>query len=326
MRVSLVLPNAPAVPEQAEQPARLVAESPLLQRLWQGQSYGVDTATTFAHLAGRGIRPALGTAVMLTTLQHPARAALEARSLAVISGQPMMYCVGPGSRNVQRLLRGAPDPAPVASTRRYLGDMRAMLVASDAAARRDHARIAEPPLLYSIAAPDIRIGVGVLRPAMARVAGSCADVAMSWLGTPEYIRDHLIGPMASAAARANRPRPHLVATLHVAVARPGRDARRLAHIGIGGHLALEHYVSTARRCGVAVEPGNAPRAAAAALDSGLFCYGSAAEIAERMRAYARCGIDEIALHIAAVAACHGVGEALNDVREILSEWSIADVC
>ncbi|WP_040827744.1 LLM class flavin-dependent oxidoreductase [Nocardia jiangxiensis] len=322
MRLSLVLPNAPAVPEQAEQPARLVSESPLLERLWQGQSYGVDTATTFSHLAGRGIRPALGTGVMLTTLQHPVRAALEARSLAVISGQPVMYCVGPGSRNVQSLLRGSPDHAPVASTRRYLDDMRSTLVA---AVPGDHARDTESPLLYVIPTPEVRIGVGVLRPAMAEVAGSSADVAMSWLGTPEYLRDQLIPPMESSAARATRPRPHLVAAVHVAVARRGRDARRLAHLGIGGHLALAHYAATARRCGAAVEPGNDSATAEAALSSGLFVYGSATEIAERMRAYARCGIDEIALHIAAVAACHGVDEALDDVREILSEWSIADV-
>ena len=326
MRVSLVLPNAPAVPEQAEQPARLVSESPLLERLWQGQSYGVDTTTTFAHLAGRGIRPALGTGVMLTTLQHPVRAALEARSLAVISGQPVMYCVGPGSRNVQSLLRGSPDHAPVASTRRYLDDMRSTLVAAGAAtARGGHARDTESPLLYAIPTPEVRIGVGVLRPAMARAAGSSADVAMSWLGTPDYLRDQLIPPMESAAARATRPRPHLVAAVHVAVARRGRDARRLAHIGVGGHLALAHYAATARRCGAAVEPGNDSATAAAALSSGLFVYGSATEIVERMCAYARCGIDEIALHIAAAATCHGVDEALNDVREILSEWSIADV-
>ena len=181
MRVSPVLPNAPAVPEQAGQPARLVAESTVLQRLWQGESYGVDTATTFAQLAGRGIRPAPGTAVMLTTLQRPARAALPARSPAVISGRPMMYCVGPGSRNGQRLPPGAPDPEPAART------------------------------------------------------------------------------------------------------------------------------------------------AAAALNSGPFRYGSAAQTIARMRACARCGIDEIALR-AAAAAGHGVDEALNDIREILSEWSIADVC
>ncbi|MEU1984770.1 LLM class flavin-dependent oxidoreductase [Nocardia sp. NPDC019395] len=312
-----MVPVVPARPEQAESAARLVAESPGLTRLWQGQSYGVDTATTFAYLAGRGLSTALGTCVMITPLQHPVRAALEARSLAVISGAPVMYCVGPGSMSAQRRLAGAPYGAAVSVTRRYLEDMRSALRSSDPEATRAGEEGSSP--LFPVPAPEIRLGAGVLRPAMARTAGQVADVAVTWMCTAEYIRDQLSPAMESAAAAAGRSRPHRVAAVHIAVERPGRDPWVLARVGVGGHLELEHYAATARRCGVAVHPGDSRRTVASAVESGVFVYGSAKAVAQQLRIYAKCGIDEVALNVAAVAACHGTEQALDDVREILGE-------
>lgn len=317
MRISLVLPVVPAHPEQAESAARSVAESPLLTRLWQGQSYGVDTATTFAYLAGRGLRSAVGTSVMITPLQHPVRAALEARSLAVISEHPVLYCVGPGSPGRQRSLTGAPYTSAVSLTCRYLADMRSALRSSDPAEVQPGKAGVSP--LFHIPAPAVHLGAGVLRPAMARAAGQIADAAVMWMCTAEYIRDHLGPPMESAAAAAGRDRPYRVAVVHVAVERPGRDPRALAQVGIGTHLELEHYAATARRCGVAVDPGNPQRTVASAVDCGLFVYGTARTVAEQLLTYGKCGVDEVALNVAAVAARYGTERALDDMREILGE-------
>ncbi|MHA7961235.1 LLM class flavin-dependent oxidoreductase [Streptomyces sp. L500] len=325
MKLSLLIPTVPATVEQAVPFARYVAHDSQLSRLWQGQSYGLEPAATFAYLAGAGYPVPAGTCVLVTPLRHPAQAALEARTVAAVTGQPAVMGYGPGSRAAQTARLGAPYDRPVQAAAEFVRATRSCLAQRwDPPAARDsgkgggigyfHPGEALPPVAH----PRVRLGLGVLRPAMARAAGEVADVAITWLAPAGYIRDTVLPEVARGAEAAGRPRPSVVAAVPVAVARRGRNPVELAHLSAGGHLVLPHYADMLARAGVDV-PANDPAAAARALISGGgFLYGSPSGIAAGLARYAAAGVDEVILDLTGVHSWYGTDETLLDLNDILA--------
>jgi len=126
---------------------------------------------------------------------------------------------------------------------------------------------------------------------------------------PAYVRDVLLPALARGAA--DRPAvPRVAPVVHVAVARPARDPRRLAAAAADGHLREPHYADMLRRAGI-------PAEANAIVDAGLYAYGTPEEIAETVRGYRSAGVDEVILNPAGVALAIGMDEAMRDLREIL---------
>jgi len=73
------------------------------------------------------------------------------------------------------------------------------------------------------ATPSAPVLIGVLRPQMARLAGSHSDGALCWLGPASYLHE-VVGPaMAAGAASVGRTTPPLVAELPCALT-ADRDA------------------------------------------------------------------------------------------------------
>jgi len=138
----------------------------------------------------------------------------------------------------------------------------------------------------------VLLGLGTLRPRMARLAGEVADVATTWLTPPDYVRDVLVPALEEGARTAGRARPELVVPVHAVLAAPGRDPVELARTAVGTHLRADHYRTVLSMAGehAAVRDG-----AAGALASGLVTYGTADEIADRVVAAAEAGADEVAL-------------------------------
>lgn len=73
-------------------------------RLWQGQSVMIEPHQGFVAAAGGGFRVPTGLGVTLMPLRHPYEAALQARSPAMATGQPVIAGFGPGGRLLQRWL------------------------------------------------------------------------------------------------------------------------------------------------------------------------------------------------------------------------------
>ncbi|MER6841096.1 LLM class flavin-dependent oxidoreductase [Streptomyces platensis] len=61
--------------------------------------------------------------------------------------------------------------------------------------------------LAAFPTPKVDIGLGVLRPGMARLAGHIADVAITWLTPAAYLRDTVIPALRAGAESAGRPVP-----------------------------------------------------------------------------------------------------------------------
>ncbi|MDT0453383.1 LLM class flavin-dependent oxidoreductase [Streptomyces hesseae] len=329
MRLSLLIPTVPATAEQAVPFARYVAHDSQLSRLWQGQSYGLEPAATFAYLAGAGYPVPAGTCVLVTPLRHPAQAALEARTVAAVTGQPAVMGYGPGSRATQTARLGAAYDRPVDAAAEFIRATRSCLAQRWDPPAGGPGQGAERPAgapgyfhpgeaLTPVPHPRVRLGLGVLRPAMARVAGEVADAAITWLAPAGYIRDTVLPAVDKGAESAGRPRPSVVAAVPVAVERRGRHPVELAHLSAGGHLVLPHYADMLARAGVDV-PANDPVSAARALISGGgFLYGSPSDIAAGLAGYAAAGVDEVILNLTGVHSWYGTDETLLDLNDILA--------
>ncbi|MFI6817099.1 LLM class flavin-dependent oxidoreductase [Nonomuraea sp. NPDC050328] len=288
-RASIILPIQPGSAAAARRYAGLVKRG-VARRLWLGQSLRADTGQL---LAGCGVP--VGTSVTLMPLKHPLQAAVDARSLAALTGHPVVAGFGASSPEFVAALTGRPYDSPVREARAYLTTVRELIDGGELRGFR------LPPLEH----PAVEVGAGVLRPAMARAAADCADVAITWLTPPAYLREVIV-PILRAGAR----RPRLVTVVHAALDRPGRDPARLAGLAAGHHLNAPHYADMLARAGVAAAPD-------ALVASGVFQSGTAGGIAARLGEYVEAGVDELVVNTAGVCLADGPTAALAEAEEIL---------
>lgn len=322
-RVSLFFPIMPARAETIEDFARLVQDAGLA-RLWMGQSLTFDTYHQFAYLAGRGFRIPTGTAVSVMPLRHPYEAAVQARSLALLSGRSVVIGLGPGSPEFVTSMRGSAYPSPLRASREYVSMVRALVNGETVRHAGDY-HVLEgmlPPVPSGHA--EIGVGVGVLRAGMARLAGEVADAAITWLTPWAYIQDTLAPAMREGADNAGRPAPRIVSLAHFAVRRPGRDPKQIALAANRNHLSTSHYTAMLRSAGLKADPEDPVAGAGALVDEGVFLTGTAGEIATQIVGHLRSGVDEVVLSPGGVLVREGLKAALADLGEVVAELGSAD--
>ncbi|MEU4682891.1 LLM class flavin-dependent oxidoreductase [Streptomyces xinghaiensis] len=310
----LLVPTMPETPGALRPYAELVRRTGA-RRLWTGQSLKAETHQSLAYLAGSGLRVPVGTSVTLMPLRHPYEAALQARSLALATELPVVAGYGVGASSFVRSLNGAPYRSPLTMAGDYLRTVRALLDGRIVDHAGDYHALRGR--LVPLEHPPVEVGVGVLRPNMARTAGAAADAAITWMTPPDYVGGTLL-PALQEGAKEREHRPRLVTVVHVAVERAGRDPYALAHTAAAGHLSAPHYTDMLRRAGVPADPAD-PRAGAAALvDSGTFVTGSPGHIAARLDDYREAGVDEVVLNCAGVLFTEGPDAALRDAEDIIA--------
>ncbi|MEV4297227.1 LLM class flavin-dependent oxidoreductase [Microbispora rosea] len=275
-----------------------------------GTSLFVETHHMLAFMAGAGYRIPVGTSVSLTPLRPPLQAAVEARSLALLTGAPVTAGFGAATPDFVAYVRGEPYRRPATAVRDYLLGVRAFLNSTD-------------PVLPPVDAPaggparaEVELGAGVLRPGMARAAGESADVAITWMTPPDYVKG-TIAPALREGAGDRRPPPRIATVVHVAIARPGRDAAHLAYAAAQGHLSSTHYADMLRRAGCDVDPRDPGSGARRLVDSGIFVFGTPERITAALHEYERAGVDEVVLNAAGVHVTEGCQAAVEDAAEIL---------
>lgn len=314
MKLGVLMPMMASHPGQVERFAALTRDAGA-DRFWMGESLLLETHQVTAFLTGRGLHPPVGTSVSLMPLRHPLSAAAEARSVAVLTGKSMVAGFGPGASRLVKALHGAPYGSPLTAAREYMMALRCLLDGSPGLTQgtyfRLHTRM--PPLDH----PPIELGLGVLRPAMAHLAGQVADTAITWLTPPDYLRDQLIPAMRKGAAEAERRPPRVVSVIQTALASASRDPRDLAEIATRAHLAGPHYAAMLRRAGINLDDASPQGVGTALVDHDLFVSGTQDEIAGRLRRYAAIGVDEVVLNTAGVAMTEGLDAARGDYETIL---------
>ncbi|MBB1254250.1 LLM class flavin-dependent oxidoreductase [Streptomyces sp. OF3] len=331
MRFSLALPTGVVRPEQAV-PFALLTQRTAAHRFWQGQGMVLDSHHLTVWLAGLGIRVPSGFGVSLMPLRAPYQAAVEARSVALSTGRSVVACFGPGGPAGQRGFQGRSYASQLDACREYVHIVRGLLAHGET--RLSGAEFATSARLAGLPAPDVSVGLGVLRARMAKLAGEVADVAVTWLGSASYLDGTLLPALREGAARRVRtgtdagtgtgvdthasPRPpRVTAYVPVALSGPGRAAAELAQAACGAHLQAPHYRDALRRSGIALEGDGGADDARKLVDGGVFLYGTVEEIHARLDEYRAIGVDEVVLHTSGVALTKGPRAAVDDLERVL---------
>lgn len=308
MSTSILLPFMPVSGEQLLPFADIVRKGDA-ERLWTGQSLLIEPHSALAHAAGAGARIPMGTSVTLMPLHHPFQTALQARSLAALTGQPFVTGLGTGPEPFVRSLRGKGYESPLTAVREYATIVRGLLTGQIVEHVGDYHAMggALPPL----DTPRVELGLGVLRPRMAELAGELADVAITWLAPPGYLAEVIVPALARGAERAGRPRPRVTAVVHVSLDAPGRDHQRIVLAASQAHLQAPHYADMLRRAGIDVDPQDPTKTATRLLDSGTVAAGGPDDILRAVAAYREAGADEVVLSTIGIQALHGTRASLQ---------------
>jgi alkanesulfonate monooxygenase SsuD/methylene tetrahydromethanopterin reductase-like flavin-dependent oxidoreductase (luciferase family) len=314
MAVSVQLPCVPDRPEPVVAYASLVA-SGAAARLWQGSSQGVDALHGFAAAAGRGVRVPTGVGVSLVPLRHPFDAAHQARSLTLVTGHPTVAAFGPGSPELQAALLGRPYARPLDACREYLDVVRALLRGEPVDMHGRYVTCtAQMPVVES---PPVELGLGVLRPRMARLAGEVADVVVLWLAAPAYVAEVLVPALREGADAAGRAVPRVVCVAPAGVAHDAGEAGELLLAGHGVHLGLPSYRAGLVAVGAVPEDADAATTARGAVDAGVMLHGGPDELVAQAEAYRAAGVDELVVNATAVTAVRGPRAAWHETRQVL---------
>ncbi|MFE1317384.1 LLM class flavin-dependent oxidoreductase [Kitasatospora phosalacinea] len=324
-RVSVLHPVHVKDPFDLRPLAELVREG-AAARLWLGQSVTLESHHVLAYLAGAGYRIPVGLSVALTALRHPYDAAVQARSLGVLTGHRPVVGYGAGEPEFVAALHGAPYARPASAVAEYVDVVRRLLHER----RLDHpgplfpvrgARLPDTEVPPGAGPPEV--GAGVLRPGMARAAGAVADTAITWLTPPDYVRDVLAPALERGARAAGRERPRIVTVVHAALDRPGRNAMVLAQRATRFHLRAPHYVDMLRRAGLDVDASDPVSSARELVEEGVFLFGGRREVRAGIERLFAAGVDEVVVNPVAVSESYGVPAAVADLREVLEETASA---
>ncbi|MFG2986778.1 LLM class flavin-dependent oxidoreductase [Streptomyces sp. NPDC048258] len=316
--ISVMYPAMPADIGDVLPYAR-VAETTSGRRLWLGQSFTIESHAVFAALTGMGLDIGFGTAVTLMPLRHPMTAAVNARSIAALSGHSYISGIGPGGKELQRRVNGRAYDKPVTAARHYIRMMRTLL--DGGLATDDGLWPTDGIEISKMDTPPVEIGVGVLRLPMARLAGEAADWAITWLTPLSYLGDRLLPAMDEAARTAGRTRPRVAAIVHCAVTRPGRDLRQLALKAVGPHLSSPHYSDMLNQAGIPVDRSDPATAAQHIIDRNLFATGTADDIAATLASYHQAGVDDVVVNVCGLHMHEGTGAAIRDLTAITTAFA-----
>lgn len=318
---SILMPYTPPRPELILPYAGLVQRG-AARRLWQGQGLMCDPHQAFAYASASGHRIPVGIGVTLMPFRHPFEAAIQAHHLAVTMDQPVVMGYGPGARELQRMLLGEPYRDPLRAIREYLTITRALLDGDEV----DHAGEAFTchGMLPSLPRPRIEIGLGVLRPGAARLAGEIADVAITWLTPAAYLNDVIIPALEEGAARVGRDRPRLVAIVPVALSGPGRTPSGAALAGASLHMGMTHYADMLARAGINCVSGDSKTDGTALVEGGAFLYGSSETVGRGLAQFSDIGVDELVLNVSGTIVQFGQEAALAELTTVLDSLDATD--
>lgn len=270
MTTSLYCPHTS--PEPAATAWWVALAASLQVDVWFGHNRHTNPLAGVGYAAGRGHRTGVGQGVSLIPTLTPHSCAADLSGLHRLTGRRVRAYFSPGYPALQQLTHGSTWKQPLRHTRDFLLRLRALL--------DEHGLT-----------PHTELGLGVLQPRMAHLAGSLADGALTWLVAAPRIRDILRPALESGARSAGRRAPTLVATLHT-TADDTTPLHRQAGTYLAGHLAAPHYRRLLTAQGLALH-GDTDTDGDALVQAGLFVPpGQVGPARDRLL---EAGADEVAL-------------------------------
>ena len=314
MRYSVMLPFPATRVEDVLPYGALVGRTPRAA-LWQGHAQHLETAHSFVAAAAAGYRVPVGFGVELMPLRHPVAAAYQARSVALATGQRVVAGFGPAPVAYQEML-GCRYESPLTAAREYVTIVRGLVRGRwvDMAGRYYTCRTRLPRALTAV---PVDVGLGVLRPRMAQLAGEVADAAITWLTPAPYLHEVVLPALQEGARRAERPTPRLIALVPTALARPGVRPEELVLASNTVHLAAPHYRDMLARAGVPVGDLGPEALAPLLLDRDIFVHGDLDDVMKRLHAYEDAGVDELVLNLTGLRRLAGDDTAVDQLETLL---------
>ncbi|HEY4020815.1 MAG TPA: TIGR03564 family F420-dependent LLM class oxidoreductase [Pseudonocardiaceae bacterium] len=275
-------PETTNVVDRAIDIGRLAVDSGL-DSLWLGQLASYD-AISLAATVGREV-PALwvGPSVVPIHPRHPILLASAAKTAQAATRGRFQLGVGLGSARILADGFGIELPPPIRGLREYLSALRPLL------AGKDEPYVGETvtsrpftPTAVAGAQPEIPLLVAAMGPQALRVTGELADGTIPYLAGPRALAEHIVPAITTAAERAGRPAPRVIAMVPVVVTdRP--DEARLRAIE---QLAFFESIPSYRKV---LDLEGVQRAGE------LFVIGDEESVATQLRRYVDAGATEFSL-------------------------------
>ncbi|MFI5316180.1 MAG: LLM class flavin-dependent oxidoreductase [Myxococcota bacterium] len=246
-----------------------------------------DPLTLLGTIAASTNRIAIGTGIVPTYPRHPAVLVSQVLAVAPFARDRLRIGLGNSHPFIIEGMLGIPFHPPVAHLREYLGVVRGLLekgqVDFEGEYFRVHAQLAGPPTRVPLA-------ISALRPRMFRLAGEISDGALAaWCPIP-YLLGSALPELERGARAGNRARPPLIANVPIVWSSDGAAVRAAARAALGMYLIAPAYVEMFKAAGFAIPDSRVPPDA---LIDALFVWGTPAQIADRLRAIRRAGVDEL---------------------------------
>jgi len=312
LSVAVFQPDAPATVR-----AVIQAERSGIDAVWlPAVPMAFDPLTLLGTIAACTNRIVVGTGIVPTYPRHPATLVSQVLAIAPFARDRLRIGLGSSHPFIIEGMLGLPFHPPLAHLREYVGVVRGLLEAGQLDFSGKYFRVRA-----ALAAAPVRVplAISALRARMFRLAGEISDGALSaWCPIP-YLLGTALPELARGARAAGRPRPPLVANVPIVWSSDGAAVRAAGRAALGPYLVAPAYAEMFQAAGFAIPESLVPPDA---LIDALFVWGTPAQIADRLRAIRRAGVDElmITLHPASdpdkelALAFHTLGGLCAELR------------
>jgi alkanesulfonate monooxygenase SsuD/methylene tetrahydromethanopterin reductase-like flavin-dependent oxidoreductase (luciferase family) len=297
--------------------AVIAAERAGIDGVWlPAAPMGFDPLTLLGTIASCTNRIVIGTAIVPTYPRHPAALASQVLALAPFARDRLRVGLGSSHPFIIEGMLGLPFHPPIAHLREYMTVVRALLEQGRVDFSGKYFRVNA-----ELAGPRTRVPlpISALRARMFRLAGEVSDGAISaWCPIP-YLLGTALPELARGARLAGRARPPLIANVPIVWSSDGAAVRAAGRAALSSYLIAPAYVEMFEAAGFAIPESRVPPEE---LIDALFVWGTAAQIADRLRAIHRAGVDELMVTLHAASdpekelseAFHTLGSLCAELR------------
>ena len=262
------------------------AEALGCSHLWYPESTGYESLALAGFLLSQSSRIAVGSSIANIYARDPVTARNGRRTLAELSGGRVVLGLGVSHPPLVEGLRGHRYAGPVAAMRRYLEGIAA--AAPDAANRNEGGvGAADGPPLDD---PDRPVVIAALGPRMLELAAERCRGAIPYNVTPEH---------TERARAILGPGRWLAVEQKICLLGDAEAARAAARKELARYMTLDNYRNNWLRSGFGTEDmenGGSNR-----LMDAMVAWGSAGDVAARLRAHFDAGADQVCIQPIAAA-------------------------
>lgn len=220
------------------------------QSLWVGElGNGWDPLTLLSVIGPSAPGLELGTAVVRTYPRHPIALAAQATTINAAVGSRLVLGLGPAHGPIVESQYGMSFDRPGTHTREYLEALRPLLSGEPADVHGE--QLTARGRLDGLHTDAPVVLVSALGPRMVRIAGELGDGIITTWASPTTLEADILPRLRSAAERAGRTAPRVVAQAPVTLTAKPDETRQWVNEHLGGALELPSYRRVFEREGYA---------------------------------------------------------------------------